>query len=195
MRFKITLDLDIISKYDIAIATAKHLNQILGHNNKWHDMVVKPYTCCLLRGGDLEGNNINFSNKSAYFYLNTEDDEVIDKIISNPTISFDVENVKLFSSFNLLSFKKVIFNHNGKRIFVTDATKEAFINYVKNKYAVDIEILKMSTSLVTYKNQSKLPVTNLLVKAKGNTIQNLFESGVGGSTSIGFGFVELVNNK
>lgn len=196
MRFKITLKIDSLSIHDIAIETARQLNLILGHNNKWHDLQVKPYSCSLIMGGTIDKDIINFKASPAFFYLNTEDEEVIDVIVSNPTISFDILNIKTYKGFNLLSVKKIIFNKNGKRIWVTEENKNEFIEYVKNKYVVDIEILKIKNMLVSYKNKSKLPVSNLLIKSNSNkNVNNLFESGIGGSCAIGFGFVEPLTNK
>lgn len=196
MRFKIKLKLESMSIYDVAQETAKTINQILGHNNKWHDLLVKPYSSSMIMGGLLKDKIITFENSSAYFYINTDDEEIIDRIISNPNISFDIESIKTFKGFNILSLKKVVYNKSGKRIWVTQETKEDFINYVKNKYCVDIDILKIDNSVVRYKNNSKLPISNLLIKTKSdNNVKNLFESGIGGSCSIGFGFVEPLIEK
>jgi CRISPR/Cas system endoribonuclease Cas6 (RAMP superfamily) len=196
MRFKITLKLESMSIYDVALETAKTINQILGHNNKWHDLVVKPYSCSMIMGGELKDKILYFNNSSAYFYINTDDGEIIERIISNSNISFDIESIKTFKEFNILSLKKVVYNKNGKRIWVTQETKQDFINYVKNKYCVDIDILKIDNSVVRYKNNSRLPISNLLVKTKTDTnVKNLFESGIGGSCGIGFGFVEPLTEK
>lgn len=194
MRFKIKLNLDKIPLKKLATETAKHLNKTLGKNHKWHDLTtVKPYTCSFIMGGKQVGDNIIYKNY-AYFYLNTEDEEVINAIVSNPSIEFDIENVKVFSDYNLFSVKKVIYNKSSKRHHITEENKKDFIAYVKAKYFVDIEILKLENKYVSYKKNSTLPVTNILIKASGgNNVENLLNSGIGGSCSIGFGHVEPIN--
>ena len=193
MRFKIKLKLEKLALDNVATETAKRLNQILGLNHKWHDLPQKPYTCSLIMGGLLEDKQLNFKDKSAFFYINTEDDEVIEAIVSSPGIDFEIQSIKTFSGYNWLSVKRIIYNTLGKRNHITEENKEAFIKYVKNKYDVNIEIHKIRNSLVTYKKNSKIPVSDLLIRCNDKkNVKLLFESGIGGSSSIGFGFVEPV---
>ena len=190
MRFKIKLKLDPINLRDVATETSNKLNKILGVNNKWHDMERKPYTCSFLLGGSLEGKILSFKN-GGYFYVNTEDDDVINAITSNDGIEFNIENLKVFKGYNLLSVKRIRYNTEGKLEWITEENKNNFIEYVKNKYCVDIDILKISNTVIGYKNNSNISVSDLLIRCKTEkNVANLFESGIGGSCSIGFGFVE-----
>lgn len=195
MRFKIKLDISGISLTKRAEETARQLNKILGVNNKWHDLKVKPYSCSFIMGGKQVGDKIVYQN-SAYMFLNTEDEEVINKIVSNPKIEFSIETIKLYKDFNLLSVKNIVYNKSGKRVHINEETKNDFIAYVNRKYLIDIEILKIQNTFVSYKNGSYLPVTNLLINCKGSdNLQNIFDSGIGGSCAIGFGHVEPINKK
>ena len=48
--------------------------------------------------------------------------------------------------------------------------------------------------ILYYKNKSKIRVSDLLIFCKNNkNLANLFVSGMGGSCSLGFGFVEELN--
>lgn len=193
MRFKIKLKLEKLSVNNIATETASRLNKLLGKNHKWHELTLKPYTCSFICGGEFKDDVCYFKDNSAYFYINTEDDEVIEVILNNSDINFDIENPKIFSDYNLLSIKNIVYNTNGKRNWITDENKNNFIEYVKHKYFVDIEIYKIKNHNIRYKNKSKLPVSDLLIKCSGDKmVKNLFESGIGGSCSIGFGFVETI---
>lgn len=194
MRLKINLDIDKLPVKDVVIKTSSVLNKLLGDNNKWHDMVEKPYTSSLISGGTLQGENIVFNN-NAHFYINTEDKEVIRAVLKNKGINFDTPPTKVFSGYNLLSVKKVRYKTKGKNKWVTPENSPDFIKYVKNKYGVDIEIYKYDNSVVYYKRGSKISVSNLLIRTTSSSkdVAKLFQSGIGASTSIGFGFVEPVN--
>jgi CRISPR/Cas system endoribonuclease Cas6 (RAMP superfamily) len=196
MRIKINLKLERIPFKDLATESARALNKALGANHKWHDLSVKPYTCSLINGGIRKGDDVVF-NKSAFICINTEDDEVIEALFSDKSISFSIVNNEVFKDYNILSVYNVIYNKSGKgEIFVTEENKQDFVEYVKNKYLVEIEILKIKNSRIPYKKNGTRPVSNLLIKCNGNkNVENLFESGIGGSCSIGFGFVEQINKK
>lgn len=194
MRFKIKLKITNLPIERVATDTATILNKLLGNNHKWHDINPKPYTCSLIRGGELNNGKFTFTN-GAYFYINTEDEEVINSLLNNPDIEFDIENNKTFSGYNLLSVKNIVYNTNGKENWITDENKNNFIQYVKQKYFVDIEIYKIKNHHILYKERSRRPVSDLLIKCNGKNVKNLFESGIGGSCSIGFGFVETINKK
>lgn len=195
MRLKINLELNNITLDNIAKETATNVNKLLGVNNKWHDLPVKPFTCSLILGGEVKKRDVIFKEKG-FLYINTEDKEVIDAISSNEGLDFSIENPKIFKGYNLLSVKKVIYNTNGKKNWVTEDNKNNFIKYVKDKYCVDIEILKIKNSSVMYKNGAKLPTSDLLIRCNTDkNVANLFESGIGASCSIGFGLVELINKK
>ena len=192
MRYKINLNLKEIKLEDISLETPRIINRLLGKNNKWHDLIVKPYTCSLICGGIKKEENIIFEEK-AFVYFNTKDVEVENAIFSNVGIDFSIEKPKVFIGYNLLSVQKVIYNTKGKKNWITEENKNNFIEYVKNKYCVDIEILKIQNTSVTYKDDSKIPVSNLLIRCNSEkNVANLFESGIGGSCSIGFGFVEPI---
>ena len=192
MRLKIKLKLKNITLDNIALETAKVLNQALGHNHKWHDMEHKPYTCSFIMGGSLENKQFDFKEKPAFFYINTEDVEVIEAITKTGS-DYDIQNIKTFNGYNWLSVKRIQYYSMGKLRHITNENKEAFINYVKNKYNVNIEIHKIKNSFVTYKGNSKLPVNDLLIRCVNEkNVSSLFESGIGGCSSIGFGFVEPV---
>ena len=193
MRFKIKLTLKSLPIKDVAEKTASVLNKILGDNHKWHDLESKPYTCSLILGGKKHDESLIFEN-GGYFYINTNDNEVINALLNNKGIEFSVENNKLNSGYNLLSVKRVIYNTNGKKIWVTNDNKHNFENYVKVKYGVNIEILKINNTTIHYKNNTILDVSDLLIKCNDKkNVNNLFETGIGGSCSIGFGFVETLN--
>ena len=153
MRIKIKLNLDKLPLNEVVTENAKILHKILGDNNKWHNMEQKPFTCSSLLGGKLKDKHIVF-NDGGYLYINSEDDEVINAIIKNEGIVFSIENPKIYNGYNILSAKKIIFNTNKKKNWITEENKKTFIDYVKNKYCVDIEILKIRNSAVTYKNGS-----------------------------------------
>jgi CRISPR/Cas system endoribonuclease Cas6 (RAMP superfamily) len=192
MRFKIKLNLDKVQLSDVAVVTAKEVHKLLGDNNKWHDLVRKPFSCSLIRGGKLIDKTIHF-DEDAFIYINTEDDEVINALLSsNPT--FSIEKPKVFKDYNLLKVKNVVFNADGKKTWITDDNKDRFIKHIENRYAIKLEVLKIKNSLISYKNNIKLPVSDLLIKIPNNVnVGNLFESGIGGSCSLGFGFVETLN--
>lgn len=196
MRLKVKLKLEKIPSNNLAIETSRQLNRLLGVNHKWHDLQNKPYTCSLIRGGVFDGDNIIFKN-SAFIYINTEDKEVVNSMFeNNSSIEFEIQDVKIFKDYNIFSVYNVIYNKSSDRLHVTDDNKDLFIEFVKNKYMVDIEILKIENTTVPYKKNSRLPVSNLLILCKGDkNIANLLESGIGGSCSIGFGFVEPINKK
>ena len=195
MRFKINLDLKSIALSDVAVETARQVNRLLGVNHKWHDLKIKPYTCSLILGGEVKKRDVIFKEKG-FLYINTEDKEVKDAIFSNEGLDFSIENPKIFKGYNLLSVKKVIYNTNGKKNWITEDNKNNFIKYIKDKYCVDIEILKTKNSSVMYKNGAKLPTSDLLIRCNTDkNVANLFESGIGASCSIGFGLVELTNKK
>lgn len=193
MRFKINLGKDSLPIEDVVTETSKRLNRVLGQNHKWHDLENKPYTCSLLLGGKQVGKRIEFDN--SYFYLNSDCNEVIETITSNFGINFDIEYPKVFKAYNLLSVKRVRFNKNGRTEWVTEENENEFISYVKDKYGVGIEVLKIQNTVLRYKNDSKISVSNLLIRTDGDkNVANLFESGIGGSCSLGFGFVSTINN-
>lgn len=195
MRFKIKLDIDTLPVEDIVVETSKVLNKILGNNNKWHDLEIKPHSCSFIYGGELKNRNVVF-NGNSHFYINSEDSEVISAIVSNTNIDFNIEENKVFKEYNLLSVKDVRYNRSGKTKWVTDENKEDFIQYVKEKYLVDIEIFKIKNRVVHYKNGSNISVSDLLIKCNSDkNVANLFESGIGGSCSLGFGFVKPIKKK
>lgn len=193
MRFKIKLKLEKLSVNNIATETASRLNKLLGKNHKWHELILKPYTCSLIRGGKIKDGVCYFKDNNAYFYINTEDTEVIEAILNNIDTGFEIEKPKIFSDYNLLSVRNIIYNTNGIRNKITDENKNNFIEYVKQRYFVDIEIYKIRNHGIDYKDKSYMPVSDLLIKCSGDEmVKNLFESGIGGSCSIGFGFVETI---
>jgi len=193
MRFKIKLKLDTLLLCDVAEKTSSIVNKILGVNHKWHDLERKPYTCSFILGGKNEGKSLSFKN-GGYFYFNSEDKEVIDAVMKVKDIEFSIETPKIFNGYNLLSVKRVIYNTEGKKVWVTESNKSNFESYLKLKYGVDVKILKINNTTVHYKNNTILDVSDLLIKCDNNkNVANLFESGVGGSCSIGFGFVETIN--
>ncbi len=192
MRFKIKLGLDKLPVEDIVIETSRKLNSILGHDHEWHDLECKPYSCSLISGGTLDKRTVKF-NGNSHFYINTDDDKVIDAITNNIGIEFEIESPKVFKGYNILSVKNVRYNTNGKTEWVTKKNEAEFIGYVKRKFGVDIEILKMNNSVVHYKRGSKISVSNLLIRCNSDkNVGNLFESGIGGSCSLGFGFVNTI---
>lgn len=195
MRLKINLDINKTPVKNVVVETSKRLNAILGINHKWHDLERKPYTCSLISGGRLKGENIEF-NGNAHFYINTEDEEVIKQIVNNKGLNFNIETVDVFKGYNILSVDRVRYKISGKNKWVTNENKKDFIKYVKDKYAVEIQILKFSNSVVYYKNNSKISVSNLLIRIDSEkNVSNLFETGIGGSCSLGFGFVEPIYKK
>ncbi len=192
MRCKIKLGLDKLPVEAIVIETSRKLNSILGHDHEWHDLECKPYSCSLISGGTLDKRTVKF-NGNSHFYINTDDDKVIDAITNNIGIEFEIESPKVFKGYNILSVKNVRYNTNGKTEWVTKKNEAEFIGYVKRKFGVDIEILKMNNSVVHYKRGSKISVSNLLIRCNSDkNVGNLFESGIGGSCSLGFGFVNTI---
>ena len=190
MRLKIDLDLTEISLKEVSQKTASVIHGLLGKNNKWHDLERKPYSCSFIRGGVKNEKTIKF-NGDAHVFFNTEDEEIINQLVSN-NLSFSFENPRVFDGYNLLSITNIVYNCNGKKNWVTDANKERFTKHIENKYGISCEILKIDNKINFYKNIS-IPVTNLLIRTNGATnVFNLFETGVGGSCGLGFGFVESV---
>jgi hypothetical protein len=192
MRFKINLDISQLPVENIVVETSRVLNRMLGNNHKWHNLENKPYTCSLISGGTLKGRTVVFAD-NAHFFFNTNDEEVIETMVSNEAIDFEIIPIKIFKGYNLLSLNSVRYKTKGKNKWVTEENKNDFIKYVKNKYGVKIDILKYDKSVVHYKNSSKIPVSNLLVKVDySKTISNLFETGIGASSSLGLGFIEPI---
>lgn len=195
MRFNFKLKLTSLKLEDVATETARTVHKLLGENNEWHNLERKPFTCSFIKGGKLKERVIHFNN-DAHLYINTEDEKVISKLTNHVGIEFDIETPKIFKSYNLLNVSQVIFNTSGKKIWVNEENKSKFIEYCKNKYGIDFEILNIRNSTVSYKNGSKLPVSDLFIKSfSDKNVLNLFESGIGGSCSLGFGFVETVKQK
>ena len=193
MRFNFKLKkIEKIPLSEIATATAKTIHGLLGENNKWHDLERKPFTCSFINGGKLVDGVVIFK-EDANININTENEEVINQIMSSG-LDFSIENTKVFKGYNLLSVKNVVYNSNDKKNWITEENKDAFVSHVKNKYALkEVEILKMKKSLITYKNGKKIPVTDLLIRCHSDqNVENLFETGIGGSCSLGFGFVKQI---
>jgi len=194
MRLKIMLELEEIPLKDMASTTAKEVHKLLGVNNKWHDLERKPFTCSLIRGGKLFDRVVRYNN-DAHIFINTEDNEIIDAVlVNNPT--FEIIPTKVFKGYNLLSVKYVVFTVEGKKQWITEENKDRFIKHIESRYAIKVEILKLKNSVINFKNKMNLPVTDLLIKIPNSTnVLNLFNSGIGGSCSLGFGFVESIVNE
>lgn len=193
MRINIKVNVDTIAIKNMAEKSASVINKLLGTNHQWHDLERKPYTCSFIKGGRKVNDVIVYDN-DAYIYVNTDDSEVITALLSDENIVFSIEKPKIRNGSNILSVKRVIYNTNGKKVWVTNDNKTQFEEYLKMKYGVSGEILKMNNSTTHYKNHVILNTTDLLIRCFDNTnVMNLFESGIGGSCSIGFGFVETIN--
>ena len=194
MRFKIKVDVNSVAIKNMAEKTASIVNKLLGNNHKWHDLEIKPYTCSFIVGGIKNEDTIIY-NDDSYLYFNTEDSEVIDAILANKNIEFNIENNKVNNEVNLLTIKRVIYNNNGKKVWITENNKSQYEKYLNLKYGISAEILKIRNSTIHYKN-AILNTSDLLIKCSNNkNVANLFESGIGGSCSIGFGFVENINKQ
>jgi CRISPR-associated endoribonuclease Cas6 len=178
----------------MAEKTASIVNKLLGNNHKWHDLERKPYTCSFIVGGIKNKDTIIY-NDDSYLYFNTEDPEVIDAILANKNIEFNIENNKVNNEVNLLTIKRVIYNNNGKKVWITEDNKSQYEKYLNLKYGISAEILKIRNYTIHHKNVI-LNTSDLLIKCSNNkNVANLFESGIGGSCSIGFGFVENINKQ
>ena len=193
MRFNFELNIKEIPLNELALTTAKTLHALLGTNNKWHDLERKPFSCSFIKGGKVYDGIIKFEDKPI-LTINTEDVEIITQLMTNK-LPFSIETPKVFKGYNLLSVKNVVYNSGGKKNWITTDNQDAYIKHIITKYALkEVEILKIKNSVITYKEGKKIPVSDLLIRINSDqNVANLFETGIGGSCSLGFGFVEPLN--
>lgn len=200
MRLKIKLKENKILIGSNALLVSKYINTFLGVNNKWHDMVgIKPYSVSMIMGGKRDNGYLVF-NDDAHIFVNSEDPEVIGAILDNiiGKYEYDFVDNKYRKGVNILTASYVRYYSKSKDNFITEENKKDFLEYIKNKYNVDIEILNINAHIdIKYKNKSAIKTTNLLFKINSDIedVKKIFNTGIGGSTSLGLGFVDNINVK
>ena len=199
MIIKINLNLQKIKISENALMVGSIIHDLLGRNNKWHDNQIKEYSVSMIIGGVKDGEYIIFNNDS-HIFVNTSNNEIRNIILENSiklgyyfNIVFNIAR----KGENILTAKNIRYNYKGKNYNISEENKKDFEKYLKNKYGIDAVILKINKNIdVKYKNNSAIKSTNILFKIitdNPDDVQKLFETGIGGSTAIGFGFVDNIN--